>query len=271
VEHASQALHRVDLAKGEVSTDLDAPFCSEEDVGRVGRLDKNAFDRLLSGVIRSLSAAVPLAKVLDSSPYDRAMKRFHDYLKDNPEFQRDAFRSVFETAEKMKLLCNRLGTFSSSFATRRTMADLNRVVREVSSSLEAPSAERVRLELGEIPLLWIDVDEIASVLRNLLLNAVEAVSAAGAVTVRTSQSNGRVEVVVQDDGHGISREFMEKDLFVPFRTTKTAGLGIGLFQSLKIIEAHGGSIDVESEAGKGTTVRAALPVPATPEPPISQE
>ena len=55
--------------------------------GRVGRLDKNAFDRLLSGAIRSLSAAVPLAKVLDTSPYDRAMKRFHDYLKDNPEFQ----------------------------------------------------------------------------------------------------------------------------------------------------------------------------------------
>jgi hypothetical protein len=55
--------------------------------GRVGRLDKNAFDRLLSGLIRTLSAAVPLAKVLDSSPYDRAMKRFHDYLKDNPDFQ----------------------------------------------------------------------------------------------------------------------------------------------------------------------------------------
>lgn len=57
--------------------------------GRVGRLDKNAFDHLLSGLIRSLGAAVPLAKVLDSSPYDRAMKRFHDYLKDNPDFQKE--------------------------------------------------------------------------------------------------------------------------------------------------------------------------------------
>ena len=55
--------------------------------GHVGRLDKNTFDRLLSGLIHTLSTAVPLAKVLDSSPYDRAMKRFHDYLKDNPEFQ----------------------------------------------------------------------------------------------------------------------------------------------------------------------------------------
>lgn len=55
--------------------------------GRMGRLDRNTFDRLLSGLVRTLSTAVPLAKVLDSSPYDRAMKRFHDYLKDNPEFQ----------------------------------------------------------------------------------------------------------------------------------------------------------------------------------------
>jgi hypothetical protein len=55
--------------------------------GRTGRLDKNAFDILLSGVVRAVATAVPLAKVLDTSPYDRAMKRFHDYLKDNPEFQ----------------------------------------------------------------------------------------------------------------------------------------------------------------------------------------
>lgn len=62
--------------------------------GHVGRLDKNAFDHLLSGLIRSLGAAVPLAKVLDSSPYDRAMKRFHDYLKDNPDFQQEVATHV---------------------------------------------------------------------------------------------------------------------------------------------------------------------------------
>lgn len=55
--------------------------------GHVGRLEKNLFDRLFSVLVRSLAAAVPMAKVLDSSPYDRAMKRFHDYLKDNPGFQ----------------------------------------------------------------------------------------------------------------------------------------------------------------------------------------
>ncbi|MEO8445535.1 MAG: Kdo hydroxylase family protein [Gammaproteobacteria bacterium] len=55
--------------------------------GHMGRLDKNALDQLLSALLKGVSAVVPLAKVLDTSPYDRAMKRFHDYLKDSPEFQ----------------------------------------------------------------------------------------------------------------------------------------------------------------------------------------
>lgn len=58
--------------------------------GRVGRLDKGPLDHLRTGLVRGLGRVAPLAKVLDSSPYDRAMKRFHDYLKDSPEFQNEA-------------------------------------------------------------------------------------------------------------------------------------------------------------------------------------
>jgi putative PEP-CTERM system histidine kinase len=193
--------------------------------------------------------------------------------RDNPEFQRDAFRSVFETAEKMKTLCNKLRTFSGSLAARRAPADLNRLVREVAAGLDASLAERVSLNLEDVPTLSLDADEISSVVRNLVLNATEAISPDGRVTVRTAHTNGEVELMVKDDGPGMPREFLERDLFVPFRTTKSAGLGIGLFQSRKIIEAHGGSIEVESEEGKGTTVRAAFPVspgangtPGDPEP-----
>jgi len=57
--------------------------------GRVGRLDKGPLDHLRTGVVRGLSRVAPLAKVLDSSPYDRAMKRFHDFMKDTPQFQQD--------------------------------------------------------------------------------------------------------------------------------------------------------------------------------------
>ncbi|MEZ5565645.1 MAG: Kdo hydroxylase family protein [Gammaproteobacteria bacterium] len=60
----------------------------------MGRLDKNALDDLLSALLKGVSAIVPLAKVLDTSPYDRAMKRFHDFLKESPEFQNDVEHHV---------------------------------------------------------------------------------------------------------------------------------------------------------------------------------
>jgi signal transduction histidine kinase len=58
----------------------------------------------------------------------------------------------------------------------------------------------------------------------------------------------------------MSKEFMERSLFRPFKTTKKQGMGIGLFQSKMIVEAHGGRIEVESEEGKGSTFRVFLPV-----------
>jgi len=65
---------------------------------------------------------------------------------------------------------------------------------------------------------------------------------------------------VIDDGCGMSREFMQRSLFHAFRTTKKQGTGIGLFHSRKIVEAHGGRIEVESEEGKGSTFRVVLPL-----------
>jgi hypothetical protein len=62
--------------------------------GHVGRLKKNALDELLTALLKGVSAVVPLAKVLDTSPYDRAMKRFHDYLKDTPDFQSEVQHHV---------------------------------------------------------------------------------------------------------------------------------------------------------------------------------
>ena len=65
---------------------------------------------------------------------------------------------------------------------------------------------------------------------------------------------------VEDNGRGISREFLERNLFRPFQTTKKRGMGIGLFQSRMIVEAHGGRIEVESSEGDGSRFRVVLPI-----------
>jgi len=183
-----------------------------------------------------------------------------DRYRENPEFQRDAFQSVFDTAEKMKRLCNSLRIFSGSLAANKKPVDLNEIVHSVADKLNAGIASYLRLELGELPNIMADSEEIERVVQNLLLNAREAISPKGTIIVRTRGLEDTIELSVMDDGRGMTREFLQKELFLPFHTTKSDGLGIGLFQSRKIVEAHSGSIHVESEEGKGSTVRVILPI-----------
>jgi signal transduction histidine kinase len=78
--------------------------------------------------------------------------------------------------------------------------------------------------------------------------------------VRTEHERGRVVLSVTDDGCGMSPAFLRDSLFRPFQSTKPKGLGIGLFQSRAIVQAHGGSVRVDSTPGQGTTFQVILPV-----------
>jgi putative PEP-CTERM system histidine kinase len=178
---------------------------------------------------------------------------------DNPEFQSDAFRSVFETAEKMMKLCSNLGSFSATPAPVKRLKDLNQIILSVADNLHAGPAIRLRLELEEIPLAMVDAEKVGSVIRNLLLNAFDAVIQGGSILVTTHAHDAEIEIGIADDGIGMTSSFVKNDLFRPFHTTKSDGLGIGLYQSKKIVEAHDGTIHVESEPGKGTTVRFTIP------------
>ena len=177
----------------------------------------------------------------------------------NPEFQKDAFQSVYDTAEKMKRLCNSLRTFSSTLAADKKTADLNQIVHSVADTLNAGISKHLRLELSDLPPVEIDAEEVKRVIQNLLLNAREAISEDGTIIVRTANLGDKIEISIEDNGSGMNPSFMEKELFQPFRTTKSSGLGIGLFQSKKIMEAHHGSIAVESKSGKGTIVTLTFP------------
>jgi signal transduction histidine kinase len=98
------------------------------------------------------------------------------------------------------------------------------------------------------------------VITNVLLNARDAVGSRGQVIVRTDHGDGWAAVSVADNGCGMSEGFLKNSLFRPFQTTKKKGLGIGMFQSKMIVEAHRGTIQVKSELGIGTTFRIMLPL-----------
>ncbi len=105
-----------------------------------------------------------------------------------------------------------------------------------------------------------DPDQIQKVVINLVLNGIEAAGAGGQIKISTEPAEGWVLLSVSDNGRGMSKEFMEKSLFRPFKTTKKHGMGIGLFHSKMIIEAHRGRIEVESVEGKGSVFRVFLPI-----------
>jgi signal transduction histidine kinase len=137
---------------------------------------------------------------------------------------------------------------------------LNQLVSEVLDGLDGMPHVELTKELQPLPGILADREQIRSVVTNLMLNARDALGPEGRIRVRTEHLGDSVVLFVTDNGCGMSAAFQKDSLFRPFQSTKKKGIGIGMFQSRMIVEAHGGSIRVDSEAGKGSTFRVSLPV-----------
>ncbi|MEO8353441.1 MAG: XrtA/PEP-CTERM system histidine kinase PrsK [Chthoniobacteraceae bacterium] len=180
---------------------------------------------------------------------------------DDPEFREDAFRAIGKAVGRINHLIERLSAFRNKIEIRPVTMDLNQLVEEVLEGMgPRPGIEFAR-NPGVIPLLRIDPEQMRSVLTNLLVNAAEAMSTGGGrIEIVTSASNDSAIIGITDSGGGMSPEFLLKSLFRPFQSSKKNGLGIGMFQSKMIVEAHSGKILVDSELGKGTSFRIFLPL-----------
>jgi signal transduction histidine kinase len=147
-----------------------------------------------------------------------------------------------------------------TLAPRRV--DLNEVARDViellSTEISAHSIEtELKLDNSSVSGM-LDEPSIRATTLNLVLNAVQAMPAGGHLTISTSNSSDKLLMVISDTGSGMSPDQI-KQIFEPFSTTKSRGLGLGMPYAQKIIQQHGGQIVVESQPGKGTDVRIELP------------
>ena len=104
-----------------------------------------------------------------------------------------------------------------------------------------------------------DSRELSKVLANLLINALDASENGGGVTVEVGVEE-HAFIKVSDQGCGMTPEFIREQLFTPFKTTKSKGLGIGLYQSRQIVLAHQGQIEVSSSPGEGSVFTVWLPL-----------
>lgn len=180
---------------------------------------------------------------------------------DDPAFRADALRGVAKTVAHINRLIGRLGSIRHELQIKPVESDLNELVAKSLAGWEEVAGINLKKDLSPLPKIFFDPEQMLKVATNLIFNAREAVtSSAGLVQIQTSQSNGWAVLAISDNGCGMTREFMSRSLFRPFQTTKKNGLGIGMFQSKMIVEAHNGKIEVESETGKGTTFRVFLPL-----------
>lgn len=176
---------------------------------------------------------------------------------DNPEFQRDMLETVRHVVGRMNglLLQLRLGTNPVENAQP---VDLSAVARRVG---QAKALVRPGLIVDAVaPAFGLGhEDRLEHVVGHLVQNAIDATRPEGRVAVRVADEGQHVVVEVEDDGEGMTREFVQTRLFKPFQTTKREGMGIGTYESHQYVTALGGTIAVDSTPGRGTKVRLALP------------
>ncbi len=179
---------------------------------------------------------------------------------DDPAFRADALRGIGKTVTHINRLIGRLGSIRNELQIKPVEADLNALVNKSLEGWEDLAGMKLVKEFQPLPKILVDAEQFLKVATNLIFNAREAVTRDGEVQIKTFQQDGWAVLAVSDNGCGMSREFLERSLFKAFQTTKKTGLGIGMFQSKMIVEAHRGRIEVESEPGQGTTFRVLLPL-----------
>jgi len=184
---------------------------------------------------------------------------------DNPKFRADAMRALTAAANKLRglvtQLSNPVNTLSGEFKLPRPtdlVPLLQRVLTQIAGPLRATHEIDTRLPSSLMALA--DSERIEKVMENLILNAIEAMSGKpGRLTVEAGVANGgKVFFSVSDTGAGMSPDFIQQRLFHPFATTKARGVGLGLYTCREVVRVNGGTIEVKSKAGSGTTFRVVL-------------
>lgn len=172
-------------------------------------------------------------------------------------------QAIIEESDRLKrtfgkiLHYSKIGELKSEKYSLKRFID--RVLLLVGESKEFPQSVEVIKKYGSKDVqVEIDFEEMTDVFMNLIRNAYEAMPKGGVLMIDfTDTGNQTIEIILRDTGEGIKKEF-KKNLFVPFKTTKKMGTGLGLAQAQKILSAHGGKITIHSLPKNGTEVRIFL-------------
>jgi signal transduction histidine kinase len=170
--------------------------------------------------------------------------------------------TLLAETKRLEILLSDFLKYLKGAKPQLTPVDLNALIGEIAEFIR-PEAEKkgitVRTALGVgRPVVQADANLLRQAILNLTLNGCDAMSEGGELALETEAINGAAVACISDTGCGIPPEVLPK-IFEPFYSTKPDGTGLGLSVARRIIHAHGGGIEIESEFGKGTRVRLTLP------------
>jgi signal transduction histidine kinase len=156
--------------------------------------------------------------------------------------------------------------FARPQVARRAPGDIGEVVEHVSGLIRDDRSRAARVDVRvavdpAVPRFSFDRDQVTQVLWNVALNGVEAMNGRGRLSLEVARQNGDVALAISDTGPGIPRERLPS-VFEPFYSGKPNGSGLGLTIAERIVAAHGGRIEIDSEPGRGTRVTLFFPVEA---------
>ena len=194
----------------------------------------------------------------------RILKKDHD-----GELNRNYVKIIVEEIGRMENILTDILYFAKPAVPKCDTVDINRIVR---NSIEVLSFETEENNISieehldpNLPMLFIDENQVRRVLINLIQNAIQAMPDGGTITFSTTNEEDQwVIIETADTGVGISDDDMDK-LFDAFFSSKSTGSGLGLTVSAQIINNHGGTIEAQKREPKGTIFKIKLPVKALPE------
>ena len=208
----------------------------------------DAFNRMSAFVVHDLKNLVAQLQLMLRNAERHAA---------NPDFQRDMLRTVEHVVGRMNLLMLQLRSGDRPIENPRPV-DLLSLARHVQSTRTAHSEA---MQIGTGVSVWAlgHEDRLERVIAHLVQNGIDAAGDEPRVVVRTYRDGSYAVIEIADNGMGMTQEFIQNQLFKPFNTTKSKGMGIGAYESHQYVTSLGGRIGVESTPGVGTTLRVFLP------------
>lgn len=162
--------------------------------------------------------------------------------------------------ERANRIIGELLDFTRERKLSLTECDINALITTLVSDLPIPENINVKKRLANArPAIPVDPDHVRRALENLVTNALQAMSDGGTLTITTTVEEDMVAIILTDTGHGIDKE-EKKAIFEPLYTTRAKGIGLGLSIVKDIVDAHSGTIGVESTEGEGAAFTVRLPL-----------